>query len=200
MLTISELIRSFKFYCAHLLVLLLASCNYSFEKRVVPEKDELTVNIFKSVTETIGSCAFVNTPSSTNSLSSLSFKVVFSDSIDTSTFTSSDILNTGTTATSGWNIDNCGDNKTYKVTAIGLAGDGSIEPSLPGGSVRGSSGKENKESPLKPMVIYDTTPPSVSIEAAVNEAIGSCLFLQNSDPTNVSGFSYRIEFSEEVNP
>lgn len=44
----------------------------------------------------------------------------------------------------------------------------------------------------------DTIAPSLTIDKAVNETVGNCSFISITDPTNLTGFSYRISFSEPI--
>ncbi len=53
---------------------------------------------------------------------------------------------------------------------------------------------------LAPSALSDTTPPSVTINRAVLETVGTCRFAPVNDPTHASAFSYRVTFSKAINP
>ncbi len=52
---------------------------------------------------------------------------------------------------------------------------------------------------LTPSAIKNSTQPSVTINSAVLETVGTCRFAPVNDPTHASAFSYRVKFSKKIN-
>lgn len=113
----------------------------------IKAKDTLGVTINKASNETVGSCSFTLAPSSANT-QGFSYKATFSKAIDTTTFTDSDISNLGTGGgvSLSWDIESCGDNQNFKITASSIVGDGTIVPSLSQGEVLDAAGESTNTS------------------------------------------------------
>lgn len=62
----------------------------------------------------------------------ISFEVVFSEAIETSSFTASDIteINAGAAPGGAWSITNSGDNQNFTISKSGLTGDGFVQPQI----------------------------------------------------------------------
>lgn len=165
-----------------------------------PFTPQVTIN--QATTQTVGSCNFT---AGANAIASAGFEyhVFFTNPIDPSTFDVSDIVNTGTGGGTDltWTLQNCGDNQNYQLIATTVDGDGTIVPTIPSGSVETPEGVANTDSTSTDNVVnFDTTDPTLTINQAVTQTVGSCSFVAANDPTNVAGFSYRVTFSEAVNP
>jgi hypothetical protein len=102
----------------------------------------LTIN--QAVTETIGSCTFTTIVEPTN-LSRFSYRVTFSEAIDVSSFTVSDITNTGTGGAQvlTWTINDCGDATNFQLVATAIEGNGTIVPEISAGAVSDPAGNSN---------------------------------------------------------
>jgi len=96
-------------------------------------------------------------------LTPIIFKAVFSHVIDPSTFTISDIDQTGTATVSGWTITNpSDDNMTFILSATEISGSGTVIPSIAAGVVQTSTGIENEASTSSDHeVTYDITDPVI---------------------------------------
>lgn len=149
-----------------------------------------TVTINQAILETIGSCNFLNQKDPTNT-AGIEFKIHFSESIDTGTFDVSDILNTGTgggTAVT-WNLQNCGDNRYFKLTATAVVGEGTIRPRIAENSLMSVAGKENNASTSTDnSVLYDSIRPSLTIGQHPTQL----------DPTGGAPVKFSVQFSEAI--
>ncbi len=120
------------------------------------------------------------------------FTVVFSEPIDPAMFTTTDIHQTGTISGSqiSWSILDSGDHQTFTLAAATIAGNGTLQPSIPPGSVQDLAGNENDASSSTDSTVEytDTIPPSVT----VNQAAGQ------SDYTNVLPIHFTVVFSEPI--
>ena len=107
----------------------------------------ITVTINQSTSETIGTCSFTGA-SDPAYLHELEYKITFSSSIDPTTFTTSDITNSGTGGgtTLNWSLENCGDDSTFRLTATNIVGNGTIIPSISSGLLENLSGTTNAAS------------------------------------------------------
>lgn len=159
------------------------------------------VAINQATTESVGSCSFT-APSDPTNASTIAFKVAFSEPINASSFTTADIINGGAGGSSAltWTITNCGDDRYFKLVASGISGDGAIVPQILSNTVIDASGNNNTlYSSTDNSVTYDTSGPSVTINQATTQTVGSCSFSAVGDPTDTAGFSFRVTFSEAIN-
>lgn len=104
------------------------------DNNIIYSAGGLLVNVEKSVPETVGSCTF----SSQNDLATslpIDFKVNFSEEIDQSSFTASDVSQIGDGVVNTWVIESCGDNQNYKLSVTSVSENGSIIPTIGAGSV-----------------------------------------------------------------
>jgi hypothetical protein len=77
----------------------------------------------------------------------VSFRAVFSEVIDPTTFTAADVTNAGSATGVTWTVTNLGDDKTFDVKATALSGtEGSLSPSVPAGTVSDVAGNINNVS------------------------------------------------------
>ena len=131
-----------------LLLTQFASCNNSNVSinltENLGETEVLDVSINQAISESVGTCNFTATSDPTSS-SGFSYRVLFSEAIDTGTFTTGDIANAGTGGgtTLTWSLTNCGDDTNFMLTATAVAGDGTIIPVLAASSVQNPSGNNN---------------------------------------------------------
>jgi len=157
-----------------------------------------SVTVNQATTETVGSCSFNATTDPTHLLG-FNYKIVFSESINTSSFTTGDITNNGTSGLVGWSLDSCGDGRVFKLTASSVALDGTVVPAVSANSTIDLAGNLNTLSTSTDnSITYDAISPSVTINQSINQTIGSCSFAAANDPTNIAGFSYRIHFLEAI--
>lgn len=159
------------------------------------------VTINQAIGQTVGSCSFVAASDPTNS-AGFSYRVTFSEAINTATLTTADIINAGTGGSTAlnWAITNCGDDINFKLTANSITGEGTIIPQILSNSVLDIAGNNNTlYTTTDNSIIFDTTPPSMTINQATTQTVGACSFIASSDPTNTAGFSYRVVFSEAIN-
>jgi hypothetical protein len=106
------------------------------------------------------------------------FEVTFSEAIDTSTFSSADILNTGTASGGVWTVLNNGDDQTFTLSVNALVSDGTVIPSIVQNIVSDLAGNQNTASTSSGpnIVTYDGTVPSAPI-------ITEPFFTQSATPT-----------------
>ncbi len=76
----------------------------------------------------------------------INFTVLFSEPINPSVFTTSDITHSGTATGVAWTIANSGDNMTFTLSATGVTGFGTIIPSMAANRVTDFSGNNNTAS------------------------------------------------------
>lgn len=76
----------------------------------------------------------------------VNFIVKFSELINTATFTTADITQTGTATGVTWSITNSGDNMTFTLSAVATAGYGTIIPVMAANRVTDLSGNNNDPS------------------------------------------------------
>ena len=104
------------------------------------------------------------------------FDIVFSEEINDSTFTLSDIVQSGTSSVTNWQLVNSGDNKNYILRAT-AATTGTIIPSLNALAVNDLAGNPTSASTsIDNLITYDTSLLGVAIEKSVSETIGTCTF------------------------
>ncbi|MGE3609640.1 MAG: fibronectin type III domain-containing protein [Bacteriovoracaceae bacterium] len=177
------------------------SVSTSTDNSVTYDNAGPSLAINQATTETVGSCSFV-APSDPTNAASIQYKVVFSEAINAATFTTADITNNGTGGGTAltWAITDCGDHINFKLAASSITGDGTIIPSVAANTVKDNSGNDNSASTATDnSVTYDTTSPSVTVNQATTETVGSCSFTAVTDPTNTAGFAYKVVFSEAIN-
>jgi hypothetical protein len=73
----------------------------------------------------------------------INFDVVFSEPINPSTFTTTDITQNGTASGITWNIINSGDNTNFTLSATAVTGIGTLIPSIAAGLVTDTAGNPN---------------------------------------------------------
>lgn len=173
----------------------------STDNSVTYDSASPAVTVNQSITETVGTCNF-NNASDPTSIVGFSFRVQFSEVINPSSFTTSDIVNNGTggATTLNWVINNCGDNRNFMITASAIVGNGTIIPVLNAGVIFDLAGNGNLlSSATDNSVTYDTVIPSVTINQAITETVGTCNFTNVNDPTSSVGFGYKVQFSKPIN-
>ncbi len=120
------------------------------------------------------------------------FTVVFSEEIDTSTFSVDDITESGTILGSliTWSIDDSGDHKEFTLSADRIAENGTLIPSIGAARVKDLAGNENSASSSTDNTVsfYDNVRPTVTI----NQASGQ------SDPTSAFPIEFTVNFSEPI--
>src|SRR5204863_476778 len=99
--------------------------------------------------------------------SPIHFTVVFSEPINSATFTASDVSIAGTAGgTKTVVVTNSGDDKTFDVAVAGMT-DGTVIATIPAGGVSDPAGNANAASTSTDnTVTYDTTAPTVTINQA----------------------------------
>jgi hypothetical protein len=130
------------------------------------------------------------------------FIAVFSEEIITSSFTVSDLSQSGTVPGTQlvWNIVDSGDHQSFSITAT-TTQNGTIGPILAAGLVTDLAGNGNEiftdgcsidSLPLNDncAVVNDLQNPTVKIEQASGQA----------DPADTQPVNFKITFSEEINP
>ncbi len=155
--------------------------------------------IEQSVSETIGSCTF-NAQADPTGLQTIEYKLSFSESINPASFSISDIEQKGTSTTINWNIANCGDNTTFKVSTTSISNDGTVIPELKLSSIEDDAGNVNSAvtSSTDNVVNYDNSPATVTIEQSISENVGSCSFSAQAEYTNSAPLEYKVSFSEPI--
>ncbi len=121
----------------------------------------------------------------------VNFAVAFSQPINVSTFTASDITQNGTAPGVTWSITDSGNHMNFTLSATTLTGNGTIIPSIAAGTVTDSDGYGNAASTsVDNTVTYnDTTPPTVTINKALTQA----------SPTSVLPINFSVAFFEPIN-
>ncbi|MBI4760853.1 MAG: lamin tail domain-containing protein [Chloroflexota bacterium] len=118
------------------------------------------------------------------------FAVTFSEPINASTFSVSDIRQTGTANFITWNITNSGDNQNFTLSAISIGQNGTLIPVIDSGRVADSAGNLNLASGgVDNSVTYqDTIQPTVTINQAGGQA----------DPAIALPINFTVVFSEPI--
>ena len=125
----------------------------------------------------------------------INFTVVFSEPINASAFTMSNITQTGINPSLiTWRITDSGDHKTFTLSAIAVAtaATGTIQPTIVAGAVDDLAGNGNipNTSADNTVTFNGADAPSVTI----NQAAGQV------DPTNVLPIKFTVVFSEAIIP
>jgi hypothetical protein len=126
----------------------------------------------------------------------VNFTVVFSEPIDTTTFTASDIKQNGTAKFITWNITDSGDHTKFTLSATAVAQNGTLIPSiivdpanpnlvtdLAGNKITVSGGTDNTVN------FNDNVRPTVTVNQVSTQA----------DPTTALPILFNIAFSEPIN-
>ncbi|NCP04703.1 MAG: lamin tail domain-containing protein, partial [Deltaproteobacteria bacterium] len=119
------------------------------------------------------------------------FTVQFSEPIDVSTFTVSDITNNGKAPVITWSIVDSGDQTKFALSATAIAGNGFLIPSIAANQVTDAAGNNNSASTNKDNVVYfnDNEPPSVTVSRAESQA----------ESTSALPIDFSVVFSEPIN-
>ena len=143
---------------------------------IVYTHDDIAPTI-SSFGRAVGQSAF------TNSLP-MNFAVRFSEAIDPTTFTASDISNTGTAAGVTWTVSDSGDHKNFTVAATAAA-NGTLKPSFAASAVNDPAGNMiSSVSTSSNDVAYSVAAFTVTL----NQAAGQV------DPANTLPISYTVVF------
>ena len=119
--------------------------------------------------------------------SPINFAVVFSETINSATFTSGDVVISGTAGATTAVVTGSG--TTYNVAISGMTGSGTVIATIPAGGIQDLAGNSNVASvSVDNTVTYDATAPTVTINQAAAQV----------DPTNGSPINYTVVFSEAV--
>lgn len=134
-------------------------------------------------------------PVATTNLTLIEYTVVFTEPVNTNTFTEADVsLDAGSTITAviSWSITpTSGDYKTFSLKPISVSGEGTIIPNIDPAGISTTSGKAFEEIYSQNKTIkYDTTQPSVSLSRET---------LQSS-ATSSFPIKFSLQFSEPVDP
>ena len=123
----------------------------------------------------------------------INFIVSFSNTIDPSTFTVSDILQNGTATGVTWQIADSGDHKTFTLAAIAITASGTttVQPSIAANStIDTAKNSNNASTSLDNSVTFNNgLNPSVTITKATGQA----------DPTNAFPIKFAVTFSKAIN-
>jgi hypothetical protein len=120
------------------------------------------------------------------------FTAVFSEAIDTSTFTPAAISQSGTAINVSWIITDTGDHKTFTLSVVGVGGNGTLIPSIGVDRVKDLAGNSNTASTFltdNSVTFGDTIAPTVTVNRS------------NSQPpfTNTLPIQFSVVFSEPIN-
>lgn len=119
----------------------------------------------------------------------IQFTIVFSEAVNPSTFTTSDITQSGTATGITWSLTSS-NNITWTLSATAIAAPGTVIPSLAAGVVSDPAGNTNFVSTSTDnSVTYDITKPTVTI----NQKVGQ------NDPVNSLPIEFTVVFSEPIN-
>jgi len=106
-------------------------------------------SVASTVTDFISPTVTINRSSTQADLTAtlpINYDVTFSEMIDISSFTASDINQTGTATVDQWTIVNSGDNKNFTLSATTVSVAGTIAPVLNAGKVHDLAGNNNSVS------------------------------------------------------
>lgn len=124
----------------------------------------------------------------------VNFTVAFSEQIDVSTFTISDITQNGTATGVTWRITDSGDHTHFILSAIAIAAPGiiTLQPLIQSNKVTDISGNGNNASTSidNQVTFNNDIPPSVTVNQASGQA----------DPTTILPIKFTVVFSEAINP
>lgn len=177
----------------------LNNASTSTDNKITYDIKPPTISIEQSVVETVGECDFSNVLDPTSILP-IEFKITFSEKINTSTFSTSDIAQEGSAGVSAWSLTNCGDDINFSLKAVSISSDGDVIPSIEALKVEDVAGSLNSDASVSSdnSVLYDSTSANVTIEQSINEVVGSCNFEETVDPVNSLPLNYKISFSEPI--
>ena len=120
-------------------------------------------------------------------VSPIDFTVVFSESMNSASFTGADITLSGTANPTTAVVTGSG--TTFTVSVSGMTGSGTVIATIPAGGVLDLAGNGNAASvSVDNTVTYDVTLPTVTVNQAVGQA----------DPTNGSPINFTVIFSEPM--
>jgi hypothetical protein len=122
----------------------------------------------------------------------ISFGVVFSEPINPSTFTASDITQTGTATSVTWSIADSGNHQSFTLSAVSLIGNNvTVAPSIPAGVVMdvGGTGNLASTSVDNSVTFIDNVGPRITVNQASTQP----------DPTSILPVNFAVEFSEPIN-
>ena len=121
----------------------------------------------------------------------ITFQVYFDTPIDPSSFSASDITNSGTAKNVVFSQPITSDNSSWTFTVTSIDTDGTVIPTIEASMVVDSVGNKNSASTSKDnSVTYSTARPDVTIDQSVDQP----------DPTTNPGISFTIVFSEAIDP
>ncbi len=104
-----------------------------------------------------------NSQSDPTNSTPVTFSVVWSEAIDTDTFTTDDITQMGTASSITWGITDTGDHIHFTLSATAVGSDGTIVPTISASKVYDLLGNANSDSTSTDnTVIYDATLPLLS--------------------------------------
>ncbi|UXI70579.1 beta strand repeat-containing protein [Tahibacter amnicola] len=117
--------------------------------------------------------------------SPINFTVIFSEPV--ADFATGDVTLGGTAGATTATVSGSG--TTYNVAVSGMTGPGTVTASLASGVANDSAGNDNAASTSTDnSVLYDATPPTVTINQAAGQA----------DPTNAGTINFTVVFDEAV--
>ncbi|MDH4263843.1 MAG: fibronectin type III domain-containing protein, partial [Spirochaetia bacterium] len=176
---------------------LLASTNYFFSIRAIDSSGNksayspevsVTTNAGGAIGVTINQAAIQTDPANTFPVS---FTIVFSSAIDPLTFTTADIIQTGSATGVVWSAPTTADNITWTLQATAVATNGTIIPTIAATSVTDLAANTNTASTSTDnSVTIDTIAPTVTINQATLQP----------DPINLLPISFTVVFSEPIAP
>ena len=119
----------------------------------------------------------------------IQFAVEFNEAITASTFTASDIAQTGTASGITWQISNSGDDRSFTLSATAITTPGTILPEVNAESIQDTAGNTNTLSTsTDPLVTYDNQPVSVTINQAASQP----------DPVGTLPIDFTVIFSKTI--
>jgi hypothetical protein len=121
----------------------------------------------------------------------VNFTVTFSEPIDASKFTTSDVTQKGTALVNAWNVVDSGDHTNFVLSATAVSTNGTIIPSIAIGRIEDLAGNPNTVEIVGDSVVFqDNIQPAVTINQADGQA----------DPTNTLPVRFTVIFSEPIIP
>jgi len=152
--------------------------------------DGNVVNFLDNVRPAVTVKREVNQPATTNELP-IRFIVEFSEPINSSTFTVSDITQQGEATGITWSLVNSGDNKKFKLSAT-ASEYGTLKPIIEANRVLDLIGLNNTESQSPNLInqVDYQEPLSVTVDQASKQ----------QDPTIDLPIAFTVKFSETINP
>jgi alpha-tubulin suppressor-like RCC1 family protein len=120
----------------------------------------------------------------------ITFRIVFSETINGASFSTADITQVGTATGITWNLTTS-DNIIWTLSANAVSGPGTVVPQIAINKVTDAAGNNNLVSTSTDNnVLYDISAPTVTINQQGGQA----------DPTKVSTIIFTIVFSEAIEP